>query len=185
MRTGPGYRPRQRSVAVAVLTALGWAEGTLAVPERQSVVDFLEGAGAFIKLTQARLPGRAEPTPFLALQRGAVSVVVPRGGAEGVETEGGRGICAPLEVACLFPGGVLEGCLDVLVNVRLSDYLRQQSGFLVLREARWRPPQLLADVTPAPERWPCALVNAARVVGVEERGPRGDGGTPGHPAPLA
>ena len=186
-RTGPGYRPQQRAVAVAVLTTLGWVEGTLAVPRRQSVVDFLDGSGAFIKLARVRLPGRAEPAPFLALQRGAVSLIVPRDGADGVETEGGRGTCAPLEVACLFPGGALEGRLGVLVNLRLSDYLRQPGEFLVLHEARWRPSQTPADVTDVTRtrqtllQWPCALVNTARLVAIEERGPHGDSGHAGQP----
>lgn len=40
---------------------------------------------------------------------------------------------------CLFPHGELRGMLEVLVNVRVSDFLRQQSSFVVLRRCIYAP----------------------------------------------
>jgi len=156
----------------------------LIIPEFQSIADYLNTAGAFIKLTDAKARGLEPAAEFVAVQRAAISLIAPAAADDRVETEGGGGITSPWRIACLFDHGVLHGQLDFLVNMRLSDYLRQQTGFLVVREATWTPSEMApAGASPAPAgQWPVALVNPARVLAiVEGQNPAGAG----HPGRLA
>ena len=63
--------------------------------------------------------------------------------------------------------GLLHGTLEVLVNVRRSDYLRQQSSLLVLRDCRLVP-YGEPDGSAQTRRMRAVLLNMARVVGVGE-----------------
>jgi hypothetical protein len=173
-------------VAAEILLSTRWIVGTLPVPESQSLTDYLTTAGAFVKLTDAVVPGLDRPTEFLAVQRSAIGLLAPVDRDERIETEGGAGITSPWRIVCLFEHGVLHGRLDFLVNLRLSDYLRQQAGFLVVRDGVWvdagsaaRPPSTGA---PRATQWPVVLVNPALVLGIVE------GDNPpeaGHPGRLA
>ena len=73
----------------------------------------------------------------------------------------------------------MHGSLDFLMNQRLSDFLKQQTGFLVIREARWTP---IGDGDQAGRAWPLVLVNVPQLNGISEAvDQRGRG----HPAKLA
>lgn len=181
-------RPKQRTVAAEILVATRWVSGTLPVPELQSLTDYLNTAGAFVKLTDATVPGLERPTDFFAVQRSAIDLVAPASEDDRIETDGGAGITSPWRIACLFELGILYGRLDFLVNLRLSDYLRQQVGFLVVRDGVWAPTvdapgaALPSAGLPRSTRWPVVLVNPARVLGiVEGDNPPGSG----HPGRLA
>lgn len=175
-------RPKQRAVAAEILLSTRWISGTLPVPELQSLTDYLNTSGAFVKLTDATVPGLEGAPEFLALQRSAISLVAPTALEERVETEGGAGITSPWRIACLFDQGILYGRLDFLVNLRLSDYLRQQAGFLVVRDGVWAAAGSGAAPHPSANRWPVVLVNPARALGiVEGDNPPGSG----HPGRLA
>ena len=164
-------RPKQRAVAAEILLSTRWIAGTLPVPELQSLTDYLNTAGGFVKLTDAVVPGLDHPTDFLAVQRSAIGLLAPADQEERIETEGGAGITSPWRITCLFEHGILHGRLDFLVNLRLSDYLRQQAGFLVVRDGVWV--DAVGAVSPsvgAPRatQWPVVLVNPARVLGIVE-----------------
>ncbi|MGH7628071.1 MAG: hypothetical protein ACREOF_01515 [Gemmatimonadales bacterium] len=81
---------RFRRVEAEVLLPAGWLDGTFVVPETQSLQDFLEHSGAFLKLTDARVPGHEEVVPFFAVQRGAVELIAPKIVDDRVETGGAR-----------------------------------------------------------------------------------------------
>jgi hypothetical protein len=70
-------------------------------------------------------------------------------------------------VECYLLQGQLRGSLQVLVNVRVSDYLRQQPNLLVLRECVFRPYDAAAD-SPQVRRMPLVVVNTARALGIAE-----------------
>jgi hypothetical protein len=171
---------RFRRVEAEVLLPAGWLDGTFVVPETQSLQDFLEHSGAFLKLTDVRVPGHEEMVPFFAVQRGAVELIAPKSVDDRVETTGSAGHTAPWSISCLFHRGAVHGSLDFLMNLRLSDYLRQQTGFLLLRDAAWAPVDTgRGDV---PRRWPIAFVNVPQVNGISEAvDQRGRG----HPGKLA
>jgi hypothetical protein len=171
---------RYRSVAAEVLLPAGWITGTFVVPEDQSFLDFLAHSGAFLKLTDALVPGHQDVVPFFAIQRGAVQVIVPSAGDDRVVTPGSMGITAPWSISCLFERGAVHGSLDFLMNQRLSDFLKQQTGFLVIREARWTP---IGDNDHAVRSWPVVLVNVPQLNGISEAVDQRGRGHPGKLAP--
>jgi hypothetical protein len=168
---------RFRRVEAEVLLPAGWLEGTFVVPESQSLQDFLEHSGTFLKLTDARVPGHESMVPFFAVQRGAVELIAPKAEDSRIETAGSAGHTAPWSISCLFHRGAVHGSLDFLMNLRLSDYLRQQTGFLLLRDASWVP--LDESAADRPRGWPTAFVNVAQVNGISEAVDQRGRGHPG------
>jgi hypothetical protein len=164
-----------RRTEVEILVPGGWVQGTLAVPAAQTLTDFLRAAGAFLKLADCRLPGTPGPVGFLALQRESIRLLAPAAPPDEVETGGAGGITSPWRISCLFDQGVLEGRLDFLVNLRLSDYLRQQAGYLVVRDGEWRP----IDDRDGRRRWPVVVVNPGQVLGIVESEQQPGSGHPG------
>ena len=183
MRVSPAqsYRPAQRWVSVDVLTTAGWARGTLVLPQIQALLDFIAGAGAFLKLVNAQLPQLVEPQSYMALKCESVLLIAPAVGNEKVEIDAPGASMAPLNVVCLLEDGVLEGTLNFLVNLRLSDFLRHQTGFLVVRDATWTAAPRTGQPPAAPRKFPVTLVNASRIVAITEVR---DGTDPDHPGEL-
>jgi hypothetical protein len=171
-RSGP---PAFRRSEVEVLVPGGWVRGTLSIPSSQSLTDFLNSAGTFLKLADCRLPGETHPVGFFALQRDAIRFLAPVASPDQIETEGTGGITSPWRISCLFDQGRLDGRLDFLVNLRLSDYLRQQAGYLVIRDAVWKPGQAREDG----RRWPVVVVNPGLLLGIVEGEEQPKGAHPG------
>jgi hypothetical protein len=161
------HGPRLRTVLAHILTEAGWVQGTFLVPEGQSLMDFFSGGVQLLKLTRARFPGEKELIPFIALRREAIHVVEPAAGEDQIEAPGGIGRTTPHEVSAFLLAGQLHGTLEVLVNVRLSDFLRQQSNLLVLRDCRLVPYGEAKD-SPKVRKLRVVLLNMARVLGFGE-----------------
>lgn len=159
--------PPLRLSSVNLLTDLGWCSGTLHVPGRQSLVDFLGPGGHIVKVTRVRVPNESERLPFIGFRRDAILVVEPTQGDELVDTPGSGGRTSAHRVGCLLPGGVLHGSVEVLINVRVSDFLRQQPGLAVLRDCVLAPYGQPPDSSQA-RKLRCAVVNLSRVAGVAE-----------------
>jgi hypothetical protein len=81
-----------------------------------------------IKFTRVQLPQTTELIPFIALRRESVVLIEPTLGDDLVETAGSTGRTWPRDVICLLPAGQVRGTLEVLINVRVSDFLRQQAA---------------------------------------------------------
>jgi len=162
----PGTPPLRLS-SVNLLTDLGWFAGTLHVPGRQSLVDFLGPGSHIVKLTRVRIPNENERLPFIAVRREAIWVVEPTQGDELVDTAGSGGRTSSHRVGCLLPVGTLHGTLEVLVNVRVSDFLRQQPGLAVLHDCVLVPYGQPPESSQA-RKLRIALVNLNRVTGIVE-----------------
>ena len=74
---------------------------------------------------------------------------------------------------------MLDGRLDFLVNLRLSDYLRQQAGYLVVRDGEWRSREGASG-----RRWPIVVVNPGQVLGIVESEQQQPGTHPGRLNPA-
>lgn len=159
--------PPLRLSSVNVLTDLGWCAGTFHVPARQSLVDFLAPGNHTVKLTRVRIPHETERVPFVALRRDAIIAVEPTQGDELVDTPGSGGRTTSHRVGCLLSVGMLHGTLEVLVNVRVSDFLRQQPGLAVLHHCVVVPYGQPLESNQA-RKLRVALVNLGRVTGVAE-----------------
>jgi hypothetical protein len=159
--------PQLRQSTAHILTDIGWFAGTFHVPVRQSLMDFLSGAVGVIKATRVRIPGEEPRLPFVGIRRDSILMVEPTQGDKLVETAGSIGRTSAHQVGCLLPEGILTGTLEVLVNVRVSDFLRQQPGLAVLNDCRLLPYGQPADSAKA-RKLRTALVNLTRVTGVAE-----------------
>jgi hypothetical protein len=159
--------PHLRLVTVNLLTDLGWCAGTFHVPGRQSLVDFLAPGNQIVKVTRVRVPNESERLPFIGFRRDSIIVVEPTQTDELIDTAGSVGRTSAHRVGCLLDEGILHGTLEVLVNVRVSDFLRQQPGLAVLHDCTLVPYGQPADSNQG-RRLRHALVNLSRVTGIAE-----------------
>jgi hypothetical protein len=130
-------------------------------------VDYLNHEHAFVRLTSVSLPG-GEEVPFFAIQRSAMILILPEEVAEtGAPDRGGPQATETHHVTCLLEQGVVDGDLDLLHHIRVSDFFHHQQGFVVLKSCQARLPEapLSGD---AGQRYPELLVNANQIVGVTE-----------------
>ena len=70
-------------------------QGTFNVPPNQSLLDFFSPGVQVLKFTRVRLPGFADPVPFVALRRESVQVIDPSIEDEAIETPGSMGRTTP------------------------------------------------------------------------------------------
>lgn len=159
--------PPLRLATVNVLTDLGWCSGTLHVPGRQSLVDFLSPGVQIVKVSRVRIPNESERLPFIGFRRDTIHVIEPTQADELVDTAGSAGRTSAHRIGCLLSEGILHGTVEVLVNVRVSDFLRQQPGIVVLRDCVLVPYGQPVESNQG-RRMRCALVNVSRVTGVAE-----------------
>lgn len=161
--------PRLRQVTADVLTPVGWMNGTFRVPPQQPFLDFLTLGTLgvqILKFTRVRVPNEPDVVPFVALRRESVILVVPTLTKDLIE-EPDSGFTRARDVACLLPGGVLRGTLDVLANIRLSDDLERRAHLVVLRRCVLAPyGGTLND--PSARALPVAIVNLTQAVGISE-----------------
>jgi hypothetical protein len=93
--------------------------------------------------------------------------VIPADGQHAIDAERRVGSFAERRVQCLLPYAILEGTLDVLDKIRISDHLMRCSAFIAVRDCQVR----LARSQRAPRdlsRVAIALVNLRRVFGVSD-----------------
>jgi hypothetical protein len=174
--TRPPFRPSSanmeppalRKVTANVLTHLGWLHGTFNLPPHQSLVDFLAPGVQVLKFTRVQLPHSGEVIPFVALRREGVVLIEPTLSEELIETAGSTGRTTPKDVICLVAAGQVRGTLQVLVNVRVSDFLRQQANLIVLRDCLFVPYGEAEDSVKV-RRLGVVLVNLSAAIGVAER----------------
>lgn len=158
----------RRPVSAHIYTRAGWLDGTFPVPPIHSFGDWLDHGGEFLKLIDVKLPAASHTIPFFALQRHAVVLVVPKGPLD--RPERNRYLVQstkPHKVTVLLRSGVVEGTVDVLSDVRVSDFLASWPRFIPIHDA------VVAfhdHGTPSPLRPPIPLlfVNGPQVIGFVE-----------------
>ena len=165
------FAPELRTSTVNILTAHGWLQGRFHIPKLQSMLDFLGPGVNVIKCSRVRVPGESKTLAFLGLRRDAVHLIEPGQADEHIESPGAVGRTTPRNVACLLPAGVLRGELEVLVNVRVSDFLRQQQGMFLLRNAVLTG--YAAEAGATPRKFRTVILNPSAAIGVSE--PEGTG----------
>jgi hypothetical protein len=147
-----------RNLSVQVLSSMGWLSATVHLPSQQSLVGFLDQGGRLLCLTGVTVPDRRQPLDFLALRKRHVILVAPT-----TESELGNESDASVDhhVTCLLESGQVTGLLRGPSRTRLSDYLREHKGFLLLREA-----ELLNDGTSRKISW--VAVNDQALLAITE-----------------
>jgi len=121
-----------------------------------------------IKFTRVQLPQATDVLPFVALRRESIMLIEPTLGDDMVETTGSVGRTSPRDVLCLLTAGQVRGTLEVLINVRVSDFLRQQANLMVMRRCIFTPYGDMEE-SPKARQLGTVVVNLSTAVGVAEQ----------------
>lgn len=158
-----GYRPKQRTVPAHVLTTAGWMTAEFNVLEKGYLLDQLETVDEFFSVTNASMVGFDTTTQFLALQRDAIELIVPRDDTSLLSAP--QTDTKQETVFVLFDGGVIRGDIEYRQNIRLSDFVKKQNGFILLRSC-----ELHLGHVYAPEKQvksaDAVILNVNRIVGI-------------------
>jgi hypothetical protein len=160
------YKPKQRQVAASVYTTAGWFAATFNTPPLQALIDYLNQAKGFLKLTAVRLPSGVD-MPFFALLRTSALVVVPAAPVDQVLARMAPGQTAVHNVSCWLDTGSVSGSIEFAANLRVSDYLAQHTDFIALRDCTLSLP----GGANIPQPIPIVVVFAGGIIGVTEEGP--------------
>jgi len=156
------YRRPQRAVPARIHTSQGWIAGTFHLPRLHGFLEFLQQDASYFNLTDVLLPRSAALLPFFALRRTAVHLIWPTC----PEWRVGLGACRAAVrehlVSCLLDAGMVAGKLEMLPDMRVSDFAANHDGFVVLRHAVLGPARVAA---------PLLLVNTRGIVGIADLGP--------------
>lgn len=151
------YRPQQQQISARVLTGSGWLEGTFHLPRANAFQEFL-GHHSWYPLTNVVI-SRVGTVPFLELSRLETLLVSSPPLPVGPNIEE----LVPHKATLLFPGGAIDGTLELPSGLRLSDFVGRTTGFVAVRQANVR---VWADT--GAHFFDRLLVNAARLVAVTE-----------------
>lgn len=151
------YRPPQQTVTARVFTGAGWLEGTFHLAKLHALPDYL-AHHTWYPLTNVVM-SRVGTMPFLALTRQEALLVAPTHVQPHLVTDE----LTPTTATLLFPGGSVDGTLDVPAGMRLSDFVARAAGFLPVRDANVR---VWADA--GAQFFDRVLINPSRLVGVTE-----------------
>jgi hypothetical protein len=157
--------PAKRLVACRILTYAGWLEGAIRVAPRVVLIEHLNRPEQLYRLVDVKLPGQTVVLPFFALTRSSTVAVVPMDAAEMPQPVEGRK--AHKTVWLLHDGIVVEGMLDLLEGVRVSDHLAHRTGFVALHDCTVYMPNSAGPTTVFP-RVPFLALQTDRAIGTSE-----------------
>ena len=156
-----GYKPSQRRVHVDLLAIAGWISGTLHVPLKNSLLATFNRKSEFLPMTDARPDPCEPPIGFLAMRRSAIVLVVPSDEELERPVSAQLGTHAQLHVRFHLHDAIVEGTVEALASLRISDFLETNPGFIVMSACTLEEGGNV-------KRFPQLLVNAAHVLAVTE-----------------
>jgi len=159
------YHPPLRGIPSVIYTTGGWIRGTFHVPTMHGFLEYLNLSGDMLKLTGVILPYLEMELRFFALRRGKALLVMPDCDLALLQLPEPTAQYHVHRVSFLLEGGTVTGSLAIEEDIRVSDYLANHDGFLVLRNCRFG-----AHDAPVEEEshFPMLLVNSATVVGASD-----------------
>lgn len=158
----------QQPITIIALTASGYISGIVHLLARKNLRTLLNAQDEILKLTHAVLPGSPQSHPFLALRKGSALLIVPKADPELFKPEPSAWQKAQRRVTCLLEHGSIQGYIEVPENVRTSDFLLRNPGFIEFRECYLGPNPQLDQQERTGEPLPIVYVNARSMVGVTE-----------------
>jgi hypothetical protein len=162
-----GYRPEQQAIPARIFTTAGWVSGHIHAPKRQVWLDHVNSCGPWIKLTEAKLPGREALASFFALARTSAVLIQPTTPDPKSAVQAIIGETAVHQVDCLLDVGVVSGTLELSPSIRVSDHLVRKTDFMALRDCDLQLFGRFGEAT-LEMKLPLAFVNCGRIVGVSE-----------------
>jgi hypothetical protein len=160
------YQPDIREIPGHCYAQVSWVSGAICLPARRALQDHLNQGEPFLRLRNARVAGTESELAFLALRRDAVSMIAPSLRDERLQ-RGGVGRQQERRITCLLETAVVTGTLELIANLRVSDHLMREQGFILLRDcglvwaARRAQPPFESPI-------PVLLVNTRHVLGVTD-----------------
>ena len=161
------YQAIRKKLNVQLLTRVGWLTGTLHMPERARLGDFLTAAPAFLTLTDVRSPLKREPIPFFSLSNSALRVVTLPPAEIPTTPERDVSPTKRHRVFVVLDTGTITGEIEALANTRVSDFFAHRRGFVPIFKAKLE----IGPIAGAPavsQNCDCVLVSADHLVGVGE-----------------
>lgn len=176
------YHPKQRCVEARILTPAGWVTGEFNIPQSIMLLDFLNRNQVFAPLTNVTLENFGRNAPFFMMNRRSVILVVPSVEESRLQCPG-PGEAITLKIHCLLAMGVLHGSLELLRNIRVSDFFVNRQGFVLLRDCSLMIRDRSQEMVEIP--YHCAMINAEHILGVSDNPPEaGADGITATPAPA-
>ncbi len=152
----------RRQVTSSVYTNGIWITGNFVLPKLHGLTEHLNRTTDFYKLTDVRFSRESEPVAFLALQREAITLIVPALGSDQLVISAAQKR-QPHDVSCLLPDGMINGTLDLGIGLRVSDFLAQDQHFFALRDC-----SVLMKGAKDRRKAPLVIFNRRQLVGVSE-----------------
>jgi hypothetical protein len=161
------YQAVRKKLRVKMLTRVGWLEGTLHMPERSFLADFMTAAPEFVALTDVTSPARPAPLPYFSLSRDALRVVTVPPEVVNVSSGQEKGALRRHKVYLVLDTGTIVGEIEALPNTRVSDFFSHRRGFVPVFDATLEI-GAIAGASAVSEHCGTALVLVDHVVGVGE-----------------
>ena len=162
----PGLVVEVQEVPCLCMVDGGWIRGSICLPPARSLTDYLNVGESFLKLRDVRTPQGAT-FPFLGVRTDRVMVVVPEARDVRVTNDNQVGQFASRRVTFLMPDGEIEGTLEILAAIRVSDHLNRALHFSAIRDCSLRLPMNPGEPS-FPDPTPIVVVNMHRVVAAAE-----------------
>ena len=156
-----GYKPSQRRVRVDLLAIAGWISGTLHVPFKNSALATFNRKSEFLPMTDASAAPGEPPIHFLAMRRSAIVLAVPSEEELERPVAPQIGTHAHLNVRFHLHDSSVEGTVEALASLRISDFLETNPGFVVMSDCT-------LDEGGDVRRFSQLIVNTAHVLAVTE-----------------
>jgi len=161
-----GYQPDRRDVRCRILTPAGWIEGTFRVPRIRAFVEHVAALHEFEVLTDVVFLGSGHRESFFDLCLDAAMVIVPPEGEGEPAMPIAEDKRVSREITCLLTMGQLRGRIDLVENVRISDFFRSRKGYVLLRDCRFVPNTDGTEPESEPHR--SVIVRTPAIIGVTE-----------------
>lgn len=162
MTTSPSEK---RIVACRILSYAGWIDGSMQVAPKIALINHLNRPETLFRLVDVKLPEQTIRHPFFALTRSSTVAVIPVDAAEIPQPLRGK---TSHKTSWLLHGAiVIEGILDLLDGVRVSDHLAHRTGFVALHDCTLYMPHKEAPTTIVP-RVPFLALQTDRAIGASE-----------------
>lgn len=184
------YKPKQRHVAVRILSKMGWISAQLHLAERASLTDYLSSAPQFLTLTDVHFETGLGKLSCFSLQRHAILFVIPEVIDDLVESSTNIAMTSDVfrKILLVFERGAIKGTTETVPNTRVSDFFERREGFFTVHDAYvrlWTQHWLGDEPSPVREhRFPAVIVNSEQLIGagesLEDVQP-----SPKHPIPVA
>ena len=148
----------RREVQAVVYAAGGWIRGAFVVPKLHALLQHLNTTPHFVKMTNVSLPGLEKKIDFVALRVESFTFIIAQ---DDQALKSGRETIRQ-DVSCLFPFGYINGKIETMPGMRVSDFVVANPRYFPLYDCTIR----LTGQQPTTE--PVVVINAEKILGISQ-----------------